>query len=924
MKDEDFSGIHPDSFPPANDPGIKSQSRAEVTPPPGQSLPDPSAPTQPETPVLSPPTNMDDENHSKFSFLKKKIFVLVFLLLFLVAGSAGAFFYLNKKVTGYTLIPDDTHFYLALSVKKHPQVQKLLDLGRMMPGGEKMIKYLDDHRSELFGARKDPFKNILDLADTEVFLAKISSDPPPVIISSGRTNTTSTLEHLVNIVEFKNSKAEKDAFKKLGDDSNIILTNEAYGSAQVAKLELKSQSEEEKTDTFSTGLLPYQVTLPLSKSIFATSINKYLIAAEQEDDVKKVIDIATNAKEKKLVSLAEDEDHTEVSSHFPKEYLVKFYQRQVLAPFSNLSPGTTLPLIGGNYDTTEQSAEGDNVFTTKRGLSIVAQDNGVDFTSYQLTKKSRISEGLKHGFTIENSLANRLPSVFNSNQPFIYTEVKNIKGAIEDQLEQLEDVAKNSSDENQKKNFEDAKRRIEDLKKKFKEEFEIDADSDLLSWMESNAAMIFTAGFGGKAPELLFVFEVDNANDVETKLSKIKLRDYSELQKQSETLSRDSIRRSDLSQMRRALELYYQDERRYPKTQQELEGEYIYKLPKDPKTEELYVYKSLNNGGGYEIRANLELSEPLVVTNQSAEIGYSYYDKVSKIPKISAKVDTYNDINFYSYPLYSYKDDQYTFRFAADGNFAVMSFGTSDQSMKDIFDFEKTSSNTLATEVSWQEQFARAPKNLGSVAYIVPENIMGLVDYFTMKEPSYKEYVNDDWMTILRGYLKSLKSIGITTTQEGKTLISNSFVNVQKLGDDENRKVEEALDRVLNGKGVGSRQNQARDSARKSDVGQLATALQAYYTSPGNGKYPETLDELTKSGDIKIVPKDPATNENYGYLKCNNAEVAVYAKLEDTGTYWVWSSETGRAVDSKVASAPSSCNVFGEKSGLNWKNLLPI
>ena len=190
---------------------------------------------------------------SKFGFLKKKVVLILIALILIIGLSAGGIFYfLNQKITTYTYIPDDTQFYLGLSVKKHPQVQKLLALSKKLPGGEKMVKYVDDYRQEIFGTRKDPFKEILNLADQEIFLAKISPDEQ----EQGRF-AVNTLEKLVNIVEFKDTKEAKSKLSKVQNEENVITTTEAYGSAKIAKIELKTQGKDERTQQFDTGALPY-------------------------------------------------------------------------------------------------------------------------------------------------------------------------------------------------------------------------------------------------------------------------------------------------------------------------------------------------------------------------------------------------------------------------------------------------------------------------------------------------------------------------------------------------------------------------------------------------------------------------------------------------------------------------------------------
>ena len=313
MKEDSLPQINRDSLPPVESlPQSQPEPLPPIDPPPPLAPPIPSViPLGANVSAQQPP--------SRFSFLKKKIFfILLAAILIIGIGSGGVFYYLNQRVTTYTLIPDDTQFYLGLSVKKHPQVQKLLTLSKKLPGGEKMVKQIDKYRSEIFGTRKDPFKEILNLAETEVFLAKISEDE-----QSNRSFGVNTLEQLVNIVQFKNSKEATDQFEKLENNENITTTKEAYASAQIAKFEEKSQKENENLERFSTGPLPYQVTLPLSKSIFATFMDKFVIAAEKENDIKKIIDLATGAKDKKFKSITTDKEHNEIVSHFPKEYLLR-------------------------------------------------------------------------------------------------------------------------------------------------------------------------------------------------------------------------------------------------------------------------------------------------------------------------------------------------------------------------------------------------------------------------------------------------------------------------------------------------------------------------------------------------------------------------------------------------------------------------
>jgi hypothetical protein len=857
---------------------------------------------------------IEEVKKPKLSFPGKQLAILTTVILLVVAiggGGTAAFihFFVNKHFTSLDFISDDAQFYLGISVKEHPQVKKLTALTKKLPAGERLIKELDKYRMDIFG-KKDPFGEILDMANEEIFLAKVSNDKPDP------KNPLNVFEQLVNIVQLKDPKEVQSKMSSLESDPNILFTKTAYSSAQIAKYELKDQKQAEGSKSFDTGPIPYGVTLPLSKSIFATAVDNYVIAAGKESDIQKIVDLISQDKEKKLKNIETDEEHNEIAKHFPKEYLFKFYQKQVLDPFGSIIPTSSLPVVGTNYDTQNQNAASDNAYTTKMGLSIVAQDNGVDFTSYQITNHSKVTQSLKHGFSIDGSLASKLPATLDSKTPLFYGELKDVKGTIQDQLDQLEEVAKNSNDENQKKSFDQIKQGIKEAKKAAKEEFGVDPDQDLLSWMDSNAAILVLTS-SQKAPEVLFVFDVKDSQDVLTKLSKLRLKNYAEELKQQEVVNRDQNRRSNLSAIQYDLKYYLRDNKKYPDNLSQLVPKYAYsdKSLKDPKTSEFYQYRLTNGGRGYQVSAKMELSAPLVITEVSPAVTYSYDDTSSlgknEIPKLSPTGADYKNQKIFSIPIYDWEGEKFAMRYTAYNNLAAISFGATEQSLKDLIDF--SGGETLAKDPKWQEQFSRAPKMIGGIFYFVPENVMGMVDYFLAKMPEYKDQITEyeDAFTVARGYLKAFRSLGGTVTQEGKVLISNTFINIVQLPQDETKKVEDAFDRLLSKTG-----SQARDEETKSNVGQIATASEAYYTSVNPARYPDSLEALVTSSNLRTLPKQ-SSGENYGYLVCENGQKAVvFGKLEG-GTYFVWNSERGSAYDSKNSSPPTNCSVTAPVLGIS-------
>lgn len=75
----------------------------------------------------------------------------------------------------------------------------------------------------------------------------------------------------------------------------------------------------------------------------------------------------------------------------------------------------------------------------------------------------------------------------------------------------------------------------------------------------------------------------------------------------------DGRRKSDLSELQKSLELYYQDNGAYPES---TNGDinwgsagntnYIPSVPKDPRSGQQYIYTSINNGEAYALYAGLE------------------------------------------------------------------------------------------------------------------------------------------------------------------------------------------------------------------------------------------------------------------------------------------------------------------------------
>ncbi|MCA9390131.1 type II secretion system protein [candidate division WWE3 bacterium] len=111
-----------------------------------------------------------------------------------------------------------------------------------------------------------------------------------------------------------------------------------------------------------------------------------------------------------------------------------------------------------------------------------------------------------------------------------------------------------------------------------------------------------------------------------------------------------------------------------------------------------------------------------------------------------------------------------------------------------------------------------------------------------------------------------------------------------------------------------ARLQDARNSGVRSDIGQIGTALEAYFTE-NNGAYPAALANLTADNQLKTLPTvptgrggtcTPATG-NYTFTTSTSGnERAVSAQLEPCGStgYYVYWTKCGKAREE--TSAPTA------------------
>jgi hypothetical protein len=762
--------------------------------------------TRPETEKSTVPAK------KVFSFLPKplkisKRFALIAtgLLLIPIVGTAlvlGITHFIGPNTLHF--IPDSAEFYLGISVRKHPQVQKLKKLTEKFPGGAKIVEEPNQFRSELFGAPKDPFEDIVRLAEKEIFLAKISDDSVSDSNGTGTTSPGTTtggsgLEKLINVVEMDSPKLANEKLNNFKEDKTVYTTTtQSFEEHEIFNIKLNPQGSD--SQQFDLGAMPYSVTLPYSQSVYASTVDKFILSAEKLSDLKKSLSLSKTANplnfsaKNNLKNILSDKDHKEIAKFFPKEYLVKFYQQKPLEPFANLIPISSISqtfMFG--YDTL-QRVEGKNYIEVNRGLVVTAHDDGIRMNSYQLDWRTP-KEGLKNPYKIKDSLANRLPEKYSGLSPAIFAETNNYKDLMIDQEQILKGVSEKSDNRNQRKEFKDAVKGFDEFKSTLRSTFGVDPDKDIFSWMDNKVATIINAGAKNKAPELLIVAEIKGKDKVEKSLKKIALPNYIE---EANASAKKRAQESNIRQIATGLEAYRADNLKYPNSLAELKPVYLKSIPKDTLTGTAHKYTVSSN----RLTARVEGKSPdgrvVFYSSQTGTVDYEGAAKSSSIKKLTPTKSTYKGFNLYSIKIFDQAGVKYSMFFTVTNKLAVVSFGDKSQSIKDIIDFEKKPGKTLSSREAWKDQFDRVTEDVGGLIYMEPIQFFGTWEYFRSSYSEYSSYIDNisDAELVLKGYLATIPSIGTTVTKEKPVYATKTFMRIKELPKAEKKKAEDAFFRL--------------------------------------------------------------------------------------------------------------------------------
>ncbi len=762
--------------------------------------------------VTSPPSTafraaVSDSNQKKSFFRRLKIpekillilagFLLVTALLLVAGLVAGKALF---KYDSLQFIPADAQFYLGISVRDHPQVQKMKALIERFPNGNKLTKDPKSVTKQLFGSSKDPLEDIIRLAEKEVLLAKVSKD-------TDKKKTGNDFDEILSVVDLNSSKTAKEKLNNFKADDELYKTSiQNFEDSQIFDIKLKQNEKDSfNSNPYTSNPLSLGKTTLGSTSVYATTLDRFIVTAQKLDDVKKSISLSkksflpTFLVNSEMRSILSDEEHKEISKYFPKEYLVKFFQKSPLEPFSSLLP--TSSVLSG-IDPTSR-LEGKNYIEVNRGFIVTADDLGFRLNSYQYDWRTP-KDSLKNPYRVSNSLATKIPSKLSGISPAVFAETNNIKQLMEDQETILNEVAERSDNRNQREMFKKAAESFNRSKDELRKNLGVDPTKDIFSWMDGKVAFIFNAGSKTKSPENLIVAEIKDKNKVESSLKKLKIPNYEEENKRRQASYRDSTRQSSLRSLASSLASFYRANQRYPRNLQELLLRYSYQSHyyQDPLTNEQYKYFPSTNLKSYRLEANLEDGRTYLVTDVNTYGSFvGTASKLGAIKPITPSPLAYGDLTIYSLPLYTYEKTSFSMFFAVTKTKAIVAFGSSDSSIKDIINFEKKPSASLSSNAGWKDQFKDVSGDVAGLVYVEPFALFGLWEYYEaqyFEDNSYSSYVSvEDLSIVIKAYLGTIKSIGTVISKEKPVYISKTFIKIEELPPKEKEKAEDSLSKLL-------------------------------------------------------------------------------------------------------------------------------
>ena len=883
----------------------------------------------PQSDTADAVSQIEEEEHPSGLGKKKRMKVLMLIAAGIVGGTlvAGAAFYvlqLSGAPKGVlSFVPATADYYLGIRIgDEDPQVAQGRELMERFPGGAKWADVFDN-AIELFGQPLDPFQEVLTLAEDEIFLAKVRQ---PDEEDQRRFRGRGLIDELINIVRLGTTSDVELAMKDiLGRNGRTVEEKSSFGSSywHVVLDEL-----DEESTTVTLDPLPHQVTIPYSLETYLFGHDRFLISGDAEEDIWEVAKLLEEGEaDSRVLDITTQASHQEVTSHFPTDPLLRFYQQQEVVPqfgifpweiFTGFIVDSALPiprasaLAAGLLDTVTPIARGQESSTSVgRGVTLDMRDEGAVMTIYSEILDTR---QFTNTFSVSDSNAMQIPMDLNGSLPMLHIETANLWDKVRGFRAVLEDGAKQSENEETREVYADALEDFEDAIKEISELWGVDFERDILSWMDGNASVTLGARFGGLAPTYVFTFGTSDAAAAKAGIEKILIEDSSAGRRdRSTTREMNTLGRAildffdengrdplDLDELKVAMvnermvryeSRDYYDEEDLVRLREGQEGSVEGTLTDNEG--ERYGYRAIEGGAGFVLETTLddgrtyswsyvpgeELLRGVYTGDADPEFGKIRPETVSILGADAAyrlRFTTSSD-NFPFSTVYIAVTDSAVYISESVGTLEAILAGSDE---------------VFGRSEGFSAQFSGAPNDLAGLYFIEPYGFWGIGEYIVTLfgedlEEFYKEIEEDqeaqDMLVAAQAYLKTLKDIGGYFVLEGRTVIVPTLFRIVELPEVEKNRAEVAVDRLLRaneGETVytGGSPAQERDAKRLADLGAVRLALEVYadqhqsvYSSVSagqeNGPSAETFnqiaDAMVKAQLLSARPVDPTSGRNY-------------------------------------------------------------
>ena len=215
----------------------------------------------------------------------------------------------------------------------------------------------------------------------------------------------------------------------------------------------------------------------------------------------------------------------------------------------------------------------------------------------------------------------------------------------------------------------------------------------------------------------------------------------------------------------------------------------------------------LFNAGGAKVAPELlvltEVKDQTKAENSLKKLQMADYSGADTSKTSLTPIPTeYAGSKIYSIEIYAYGDIKINFYFSVTKSKAILALATTDQSVKELIDFESKPGETIFKTKKWQDRFGKIKDKVSGFAFVEPIQFWGTVDWITSLDATYTNYLTKDVETAYKAYLETVSSIDTVVTKKKPVYITTTSVHISELPTDQKKAASGAIDRLIDDKSL--------------------------------------------------------------------------------------------------------------------------